>query len=379
MSVPRGRPRQADLARAAGVSQTTVSLVLNGRTDGVGIAPETVRRVQEIAREMGYVADPIATRLSGRQNFLIGVYTFTATFPLDVEHSYYPFLAGIEEQAAKRGYDLILFTGSAATTEQSGQAVSLDRLRLADGCILFGRHMPVDQVRRLVEDGFPIVYIGRRDELHHQLAYVGADYVTASKEVITRLGEYGHHRITYVREFDEALASTDRERGVREGLLAIGADMRRAWLVHTDGSTLTPDWVRGQVKEGVTAFVVEGSDTWAAARSLRAAVDGCGLHCPEDVSFALLGDFVSPARGEQTVSGFALPRREMGRRSVDLLAGLLEDEPEALTDRQPLLACPPIAGETMGAPPGHPRKSYPGHRPNRMTRKANQTIEGASG
>ena len=50
-----------------GVSQATVSLVLNGRADAdVRIAPETRERVLAAIRSTGYVADPIARRLADR-------------------------------------------------------------------------------------------------------------------------------------------------------------------------------------------------------------------------------------------------------------------------------------------------------------------------
>ena len=57
------RLTQQDIARMAGVSQATVSLVLNNRQDaGVRIAPETRARVLEVIRRTGYVANPIARR-----------------------------------------------------------------------------------------------------------------------------------------------------------------------------------------------------------------------------------------------------------------------------------------------------------------------------
>src|SRR3954451_14218835 len=77
-----GRLTQRDIARMTGVSQATVSLVLNGRSDGdVRIAPETRERVLQAIRERGYVADPIARRLAARDNRIIGVFTYEPVFP----------------------------------------------------------------------------------------------------------------------------------------------------------------------------------------------------------------------------------------------------------------------------------------------------------
>src|SRR5690606_41790815 len=60
------------------------------------------------------------------------------------------------------GQDLILFTGSSRTGAGAGDPASVRRVRAADGCLFFGRHVPEEPVRRLLEDGFPLVYIGRR-------------------------------------------------------------------------------------------------------------------------------------------------------------------------------------------------------------------------
>ncbi|MEV0040255.1 LacI family DNA-binding transcriptional regulator, partial [Streptomyces sp. NPDC050804] len=209
------RPRQAEVARLAGVSQATVSLVLGGKKQGAAISEETRRKVLEAASSLGYVPDPAARSLAAGSNDLLGVFSFTATFPTDVQHSYYPFLVGVEREAAARGYDLVLFTGSSTGGAGATGPEALSRVRLADGCLFLGRHAPARELRRLVDDGFPVVHIGRRDELEG-LAWVGADYVSASREVVAHLAGLGHRRIVLVREDDEAPASTDRERGFLE-------------------------------------------------------------------------------------------------------------------------------------------------------------------
>ncbi|KLJ01485.1 hypothetical protein WQ59_13120 [Streptomyces sp. KE1] len=52
------------------------------------------------------------------------------------------------------------------------------------------RHAPADELLRLVADGFPVVHLGRRDELEG-LAWVGADYISASRTVVARLAALG--------------------------------------------------------------------------------------------------------------------------------------------------------------------------------------------
>ncbi|GGX69542.1 LacI family transcriptional regulator [Streptomyces minutiscleroticus] len=345
----RARPRQAEVARLAGVSQATVSLVLSGRATATGrpISEETRKKVLDAAHSLGYVPDPAASRLAAARNNLLGVYSFTATFPTDVRHSYYPFLVGVEQEAAAQGYDIVLFTGSSSGGAGAAGAGALNRVRLADGCLFLGRHVPVDELHRLVADGFPVVHVGRRDEVEG-LAWVGADYVSAGREVVTALTGLGHRRILLVREDDDAPASTDRERGFLDGLTASGLPAGPNAVVRCGDPRreVTADRVRAWFADGVTAFVAEETDTGAAWRALRSAVAEAGLSCPGQVSLALLGSPPPDLADGPVPMGFDIPRPALGAEAVRLLASRIGGGAVGST----LVACTFRPGATAGAP-----------------------------
>ena len=105
----KGRLTQRDIARIAGVSQATVSLVLNDAKAAAGRIPDDTReRVQKAIRETGYVADPIARRMARGLNRILGVFTYEPAFPSAQADFFAPFLFGIEETAQMLGYDLLL-------------------------------------------------------------------------------------------------------------------------------------------------------------------------------------------------------------------------------------------------------------------------------
>lgn len=335
----RGRPRQTEVARLAGVSQTTVSLVLGGNKQGIALHEDTRARVLAAARELGYAPDPAARRMARARNNLLGVFSFTSTFPVDVEHSYYPILVGVEREAVARGYDLVLFTGSSSKAAQPGAP---QRVRMADGCLFLGRHIPEAELRRLVADGYPAVHIGRRDELDG-LAWVGVDYASASAEVVRHLAGLGHRRIVLVREADDAPASDDRERGFRmagQGVADVAAVVRTS----RPAAEITPDWVRAQVAGGITAFVAEETDTGAAWRQLLAAVDGAGLDVPGEISLALLGSPPADLAGRPRPTGFDVPRAELGSAAVRMATALLTGDDAT----EPLVPCTFRPGRTAG-------------------------------
>lgn len=77
-------PKQADVAKLAGVSTGTVSRVMNGKHDhGIPISEDTRQRVMDAAAQLGYTANPVAQMLARGQNNLIGVFTYEATFPFE--------------------------------------------------------------------------------------------------------------------------------------------------------------------------------------------------------------------------------------------------------------------------------------------------------
>src|SRR3954466_10319960 len=148
MTAGSGRVTQAHVARLAGVSQAVVSMVLNG-SDSLRITPETRDRVQQVLRETGYTVDIMGRRLRGGTNQILGVFTYEAVFPSGSADFYGPFLGGIEEEAEAQGFDLLLFTspgrrqGRRKVYEQGS-----NRLGIADGCILLGRHTDRDELDR---------------------------------------------------------------------------------------------------------------------------------------------------------------------------------------------------------------------------------------
>lgn len=341
------RIRQADVAQAAGVSQATVSLVLSKSPD-LSITPETRQAVLDAARELGYVPDPIAQRLASGRNFLLGLHTFAQAFPVNLSNSYYPYLEGVEEEAAAQGFDLLLFTGS---TARNGSENGMYRLRLADGCILVGRHPQMADMRDLLDSGYPLVYIGRHDELGDQLSYVGADYANATEELVDRLWGMGHRNFVYLQELDTAIASTDREAGFLRAIAKRGsaATAEPVRMAHTE---ITPALVREWVDAGVTAIMVEGgTESPLALSATTRALAALGLQCPRDLSLAATGAELNRRVDELVITGFEVPRGEMGRQAVRLLIEMLTGADLPVSERQRLLRCVPLEGDTSGPVP----------------------------
>ncbi|MBM2623222.1 LacI family DNA-binding transcriptional regulator [Actinoplanes sp. LDG1-06] len=317
-----------------GVSQTTVSIVLNERDDAaVRIAPETRERVLAAIRRTGYVADPIARRLAAQRNRFLGVFTYEPVFPAGLGDFYHPFLVGIEECAERIGCDLLLFT-SAPVIDGRRRIFSQDnRLRLADGCVLLGRWLDPEELARLIAEGQPFVSVGRRDDAGGPVPYVGADYPTATAAQVRRAAELGHRTIAYVGEGSGPESHADRFRGFttatqEAGITGLHFKMDKLVL----GRAL---------KAGCTAIFVE---EFADGAALADEATERGLRVPEDLSFVALGDPTRPASTDLDFSGYRIPRREMGWQAVEVLSAILDG---TAGETQRLLSCEPVTGATL--------------------------------
>ncbi|SCL34884.1 DNA-binding transcriptional regulator, LacI/PurR family [Micromonospora pallida] len=349
MTMPAGRGRltQHEIARMAGVSQTTVSLVLNDRTEAAWrIAPETRDRVLRVIRETGYVADPLARRLLKQHNQILGVFTYESVFPSTSANFYHPFLSGIEACAENIGCDLLLFTSAPVRDGSRRIFHDNNRIRLADGCVLLGREIPPDELARMVAGNMPFVSIGRRDDAHlpsgegGPVPYVGADYARATADLVHRAVDLGHRTTAYVGAGTGPESAVDRLAGYTTAVRETEIDGRHEPV---DGRT-SADLLDALRSARVTVvFCEELVEAAALAEAARAR----GLSVPGDLSLVTLGDPIRHAETDLDFTGFRLARREMGWQSIELLDDILHGRDTA---HQRLLPCEPVEGETLAAP-----------------------------
>ncbi|HEY0697761.1 MAG TPA: LacI family DNA-binding transcriptional regulator [Micromonospora sp.] len=344
----RGRLTQREIARMAGVSQTTVSLVLNDRCEAAWrIAPETRERVLRVIRETGYVADPLARRLLQRHNQILGVFTYEPVFPSGSRDFFHPFLVGIEACAERIGCDLLLFTSAPVTGGSRRIFHDNNRIRLADGCVLLGREIPREELARMVAEKMPFVSVGRRDDAYLEsgeggpVPYVGANYARATATLVGRAVGLGHRVLAYVGTGTGAESATDRLAGFTDAARAAGVDGRHVTVAGRPPGELL-DALRSA---GVTAaFCEDLADAVALADAVRAR----GMSVPGDLSLLALGD---PTRQVDTphltFTGFHIPRREMGWQAIEVLDDILHGNGSG---HQRLLPCEPVEGTTLGPP-----------------------------
>ena len=152
---PGHRPTQADVAARAGVSQTTVSQVLN-RIETASITPATRRRVEAAARALGYEPNWTAKSLRSMRTQTIGF-----VIP-DITNPFYPAL----EQAVQRVVDGrdhgLLIANTDGIAEAERKCLGLLRQGRVDGLIGVFFHLSARDLHPIATTGMPIVRLEAR-------------------------------------------------------------------------------------------------------------------------------------------------------------------------------------------------------------------------
>lgn len=338
------RPRrvtQRVIAEIAGVSQTTVSMVLNDR-DGSNVRiPEATRaRVKQAIEQATYVADPAARRLAGLDSQIVGIFTYEPALSPESMDFYGPLLNGIERAAEQIGCDLLFFTSSPVENGTRSLFHRKTRLRLADGAILFGQQMVGSELERLVAEQFPFVAVGRRDETAAAVPYVGIDYVTPTASLIDQAAAAGHRQALYVHRGRETPSARDR----RSAVEAASAAGTLSFLLL--GEERVGELAR--LARATEATVIFAEDAILLDDVIH-ALTAAGVAVPGEISVAALGEVGAHRADGRTLTGFHIPREQVAAEALDLLQTLIATDPAdwAGLEIQRLLQAEIEPGETM--------------------------------
>lgn len=142
------QPTIVDVASEAGVSIATVSNVINRRK--VPMAPETIRKVEEAVVRLGYRRNVMATNLSRRRSYELG---------LIIPHfgGYYGrFAEKLEQRVHHFGYHLSIFSAAGMDPEIEQRHLEHLLQRRVDGLVSHGLAMSMQSTQQLVGEGTPL-------------------------------------------------------------------------------------------------------------------------------------------------------------------------------------------------------------------------------
>ena len=205
-----------DIAQATGKSVTTISRALNDHDD---VSPDTKELVRNVATELGYTPNIFAQRLQKQHTDTIGL--ILPTFgPRFSDPFFSELLAGIGNQAANLGYDLLVST-RAPGEEEIKTYCSMVQGRRVDGFVLVRTRKEDARVECLQKANYPFVAFGRA-EGNNDFPYVDEDGVYGMRLITQHLVSLGHRRIAYISPPPELMFAHYRLQGLKDGLAEAG-------------------------------------------------------------------------------------------------------------------------------------------------------------
>ncbi len=308
--------RLSDVAQKVGVSEATVSRVLN---DKPGVSQVTRDAVLTALDVLGYERP---TKLRGDRSRLVGLVLPELANPIFPE-----FAEVIGGALAQQRFTPVLCTRSAGgITEQEYVDLLLDQQ--VSGVIFVGglfseRRANHDHYRRLAEIGLPVVLVNAAIEAM-PFARICCDDRIASAQALSHLQALGHDRIGILLGPSDHVPSELK----LAGAIAWGRQHEHvfdpALVVHSQYSVEAGQASSAQLIEAGATAIMCASDMLALG-AIR-AVKKKGLTVPDDVSVVGYDDSALMNSTAPPLTTVRQPIEPMGRAAVDCLAGLIDGQ-----------------------------------------------------
>lgn len=224
-----GRVTVVDIAKAAGVSKSTVSLVLQGSP----LVNEVTRaKVNAVMRELGYVYNRGAATLrqTSAKSRIIGVVVN------DLTNSFFAEMAvGVDVVVQSAGFVQFLANTAESVDRQQEVIASMREHGISGLVISPARATTALDLKAVTEAGIPVVTAGRYVP-GAKCSSLVSDNAAGTFEAVRHLVSLGHGRIAFLGGFPDVMVFQERYRGYADGLGVAGIELREDYVIPSSAS-----------------------------------------------------------------------------------------------------------------------------------------------
>jgi DNA-binding LacI/PurR family transcriptional regulator len=309
-----------DVAAAAGVSVSAVSLVVRGKA---GVASETRERVWEAISRLGYTV-PVSE--NGR-TAAVGLLIERSSMPVIMDIFYGQVIRGFQTEAQRLGYQIILHM-----FDQAAESLEMLRTSLSgevDGLVVANDgDITPEMVIQLEAITVPLVLV----ESYlpgQQLPCVLGDNFTAGYAVMRHLLDLGHRSIAILRGPRKYSSLMDRLKGCLAAAAEVGLLIPAEYMPHPVSGHPKKGYVQMQevlqLPDRPSAVVAISDKTAFGAME---AIKEAGLRIPQDIAIVSIDGVDESAYTRPPLTSVRIPRAEMGILAMQKLHRLISGEPE---------------------------------------------------
>jgi LacI family transcriptional regulator len=309
-----------DVATQSGFSSATVSIVLNNAPLARYIAPATKKRIEEVARKLGYRPNAMARFLRSKRTHSMGVMFFDITDPFCTL-----IMRGIENSLYQASY-VPIFADAHNQRNRFERYLEMLLERHVEGLIVVANWLFVDiqLLADLSKRNIPAATIGW--ELPGQtISSVMVDNETGARLALEHLYQLGHRKIAFIRGPKMLIDSAPRWRGIQKFALSAGIEIDPALVLQLPES-LDPNssFESGfrfaeellQRKKRFTALMA--FDDLTALGAIR-ALTKAGVKVPEQCSVTGFDDVALSALAVPSLTTVRQPMEAMGGLAVNIV------------------------------------------------------------
>jgi LacI family transcriptional regulator len=307
-----------EVAEAVGCSVATVSRVLAGDRP---VGPDLARRVQEAARDLGYLPNQVARALRSRSTATVGLVLPQITNP------FFPSLMREVERALHEQGRALLLADSADDPALEAERVELLIARQVDGLIV----APVDQERSMTTlakaaSRVPVVLLDRSvDEV--QADAVTVDNAAGMRLLLEHLKGLGHSRFWFLGAAGDASAAVERRAAFQDWAV------RHAGFWRVELGDFSVAFGQHAAGRAVTAPAAQRPDAIVCANDLIAAgalqrLRELGVSVPGELAVTGFDDIDLASLTSPRLTTVRQPNRELAAEAARMLAARIQ-QPEA--------------------------------------------------
>lgn len=312
-----------DIAQRCGVSIATVSKALNGQPD---IGGETRQRVEQVARELGYLSNAAARALKTNRTYHLGV-LFVDERRSGLGHEYFSaILESFKVEAESRGYDITFINHNVAGKQSTYLQHCL--YRGVDGVVIACVDFHDPQVRELVDSGLPLVTV---DHVFNNRLAVVSDNVNGLETLVRYVYDRGHRKIAFLHG-ERTTVTQNRLTGFYRACEELGLDIPEEYIrecaYHDPDRTAEVTRQLLRLEELPTCILFPDDYSYIGGMN---ALQAHGLRIPEDIS--VVGyDGIHLAR-VMNLTTYSQNAKQLGSIAAERLISLIEHPKTTLIDR----------------------------------------------
>jgi LacI family transcriptional regulator len=329
----------SDVAEKAGVSISTVSRVLN---NSVPVQESIAQRVRKAVSELNYVPHSAARTLASNRTNTLGLILH------DIGGEFYtPLLRGVEGEAGRNGYDLLIYSSDTAHTGD------LPRHTLGehntDGILVFTNALDSAELARLHEIGFPVILLNQTPPKKMNIPMITIENQSGAEIMVDHLIDvHRRKRIAFVQGPPGNEDSELREKGYRLSLSKHKIPFFPDLICR---GNYEPDQAYEAVKQLISKNTkLDGFFTGDDGNAIGViqALQETGLDIPGDVSVAGFDDSIFARILNPPLTTVRAPVEEIGRKAVEMLIRLIHGE---IVEKRIVLPTEMIIRQSCGCQP----------------------------